>query len=189
MRRIFTDKIAEICVYPRPIKKEPTMNEFHYTPNLLQRSVQRLAMLRSSAWLLSHTLHHLDPPVYRLTGGSATLTSVLSGLPIITLVTTGAKSGQPRAVPLIAIPHANDLYVIASNWGGKSHPAWYYNLRANPECTVEMNGRTLPHTAQEISGETKATVWQTAVRLYPGYAAYQKRAPRDIPVFKLLADS
>jgi len=165
------------------------MNDLRYNPNLIQRSVQRVAALRPSAWLLSHTLHHLDPPVYRLTGGKSTLASLLSGLPVITLVTTGAKSGQPRAVPLIAIPHEGDLCVIASNWGGKSHPAWYYNLRANPECTVEMNGRTLPHTAQEISGETKATVWQTAVRLYPGYAAYQKRAPRDIPVLKLLAVS
>lgn len=165
------------------------MNEFHYAPNLLQRSVQRVAMLRSSAWLLSHTLHHLDRPVYRLNNGRSTATSLLTALPMIILATTGAKSGQPRAVPLIAIPHANDLFVIASNWGGQSHPAWYYNLRANPECTVEMNGRSLPHTAHELTGETKTTVWQTAVRLYPGYAAYKQRTPRDIPVFKLLAGS
>jgi len=165
------------------------MNDLRYKPNLLQRSVQRVAMLRPSAWLLSRTLHHLDPPVYRLTGGKSTLAGLLSGLPVITLVTTGAKSGQPRAVPLIAIPHADDLIVIASNWGGQSHPAWYYNLKAHPACTAEVNGRSLPHTAHELTGEAKTAAWETAVRLYPGYAAYQKRAPRDIPVLKLLAVS
>ena len=165
------------------------MNDLRYNPNLIQRSVQRVAALRPSAWLLSHTLHHLDPPVYRLTGGSTTLTSLLSGLPIITLVTTGAKSGQPRAVPLIAIPHEGDLFIIASNWGGQNHPAWYYNLKAHPECAGEVNGRSHPYTAHELSGDAKTTVWQTAVRLYPGYAAYKQRTTRSIPVFKLLAVS
>lgn len=165
------------------------MNDLRYNPNLIQRSVQRVAALRPSAWLLSHTLHHLDRPVYRLSNGRGTATSLLTALPMIILTTTGAKSGQPRAVPLIAIPHAADLILIASNWGGQSHPAWYYNLRAYPECTVEVNGRAHPHTAHELTGEAKTAAWQTAVALYPGYAAYQKRTTRDIPVLKLLAVS
>ncbi len=165
------------------------MNDLRYNPNLIQRSVQRVAALRPSAWLLSHTLHHLDRPVYRLSKGRSTATSLLTALPMIILTTTGAKTGKPRAVPLIAIPHDDGLILIASNWGGQSHPAWYHNLKAHPECTVEINGRAHPYTAHELTGEAKTAAWQTAVRLYPGYAAYQKRAPRDIPVFKLLADS
>jgi deazaflavin-dependent oxidoreductase (nitroreductase family) len=78
-------------------------------------------------------LHHLDRPVLRLSRGRYSLTRLLAGLPVVTVTTIGAKSGQPRSLPLVALPDGEHVILIASNYGQKHHPAWYYNLRAHPE--------------------------------------------------------
>src|SRR5947209_1572003 len=79
---------------------------------------------------------HLDRPIHRLTRGRHTMGSLLSGLPVVMLTTTGARSGKPRTVPILGIPVQGGVAVIASNWGQQHHPSWYHNLRAHPEAQV-----------------------------------------------------
>ncbi len=154
--------------------------------NWLQKINGRIAMWPMGAQLAARTMHHLDRLVLRLSNGRATAATLLTGLSILSLTTTGAKSGQPRTVPLVAIPHSHDqLVVIASNWGQARHPAWYYNILAHPQVIVTQNGRSRPCLARETEGEEREACWQLAVQTYAGYAAYKRRTTRQIPVILL----
>ena len=162
------------------------MGQLAYRPNAFQRGLQPILRAKASSWFLARTLHHFDRPVLRLSRGRYSVTSLLAGLPVVTVTTIGAKSGQPRSLPLIAVPDGSDVILIASNFGQKHHPAWYYNLHANPEVQLTFEGRTVVYTAFETSGEERARCWQRAVDLYSGYARYKVRAShRHIGVFLL----
>lgn len=150
------------------------------------RLTRKTISTRPIAWLLSHTAHLFDRFLMSLTGGRYSLAALITGLPVINLTTTGAKSGRPRTVPLLGIPDGPNLILIASNWGRGRHPGWYYNLRANPEVQVEADGRTAAYMACEVDGPERERCWQTAVQCYPGYEAYKKWAGgREIPVIVL----
>src|SRR5712692_4720625 len=101
--------------------------------NPMQRAIRRLAASGPGSWFFARVLHHIDRPVFRLTRGRHTLASLLSGLPVVMLTTTGARSGVLRTVPVLGLPTPDGLAVIASNYGQERHPSWYYNLRANPQ--------------------------------------------------------
>ncbi len=155
--------------------------------NWLQRAVIRFAVSFVGATLGSRLMHRLDRLALRLSNGRFTLSTLLTGLEALSLTTTGAKSGRPRTVPLLAIPHRDDQFIlIASNWGQARNPAWYYNIMANPQVEVTRNGRVQPYRAQETSGEQRATCWQIALQTYPGYAIYKQRTTRQIPVILLM---
>ncbi len=114
------------------------------------------------------------------------MTNMLSGLPVVTVTTIGAKSSQPRSLPLVAIPDGENVILIASNYGQKHHPAWYYNLHAHPEVQLTYEGQTVAYMAHETDGDERAYCWQRAVDLYSGYASYKERAgQRQIGVFLL----
>jgi deazaflavin-dependent oxidoreductase (nitroreductase family) len=131
-------------------------------------------------------LHHLDRLSYRLTRGRHTFSSWLSGLPVVMLTTTGARTGQQRTSPVIAVPDGDNLVVIASNWGQRQHPAWYYNLRAHPEATVTVDGVARHVRAHEATGEERDRLWQQDLEVYPGRTTYARRAAnRPIPVVVL----
>ena len=100
--------------------------------NAAQRTIRRLAGTRPMAWLFARTLHHLDGPVLRRRGGRHSVSSALTGLPIVELTTVGARSGKPRTLPLIGVPDEDRLVVVASNYGQPHNPAWYYNLKSQP---------------------------------------------------------
>ena len=156
------------------------------SPNLLQRSVKRIASWTPVVWLLARTLRHLDHGVTRLSGGRTTATSLLTGLPVIYLTTTGAKSGQPRTTPLICGVDGDRLILFATNFGGQKNPAWSYNLRANPLATVAYHGKSAAYHSREATPEERARYWPMADQIYAGYAAYRERAAhREIPVFVL----
>ncbi len=162
------------------------MGDQEHSTNWLYAFNRRLASIRPVAWLFSHTFHHLDRLVIRLSDGRhTTATNLLTGLPIITLTATGAKSGQSRSVPLIGIPDGENILLIASNFGRSFLPAWYHNLKAHPEATVTLGQESKPYLAHEAVGAEWEAGWQTAVSRYAGYAAYQKRAGRHIPVMVL----
>jgi deazaflavin-dependent oxidoreductase (nitroreductase family) len=161
------------------------MTEWRDSPNPVQRVVRRIIATRPAAWLLARTIHHVDGAVMRASGGRATASALFTGLPLITLTTTGAKSGRPRSVPLVGIPDGERLILIASNWGQASHPAWYHNLKANPEVAVTRGGETRSYVARELAGVERKAAWAQAVALYPGYRGYAKRAGREIPIFVL----
>lgn len=157
--------------------------------NLFHRFVQKFASTRPGAWFGAHVLHHFDRAAYRLSGGRATVTSYIAGLPTVVLTTTGAKSGQPRATPLLAIHDPADtrrFALIASNWGQGRHPGWYYNLKANPHASCTIRGVTGAYRAQEAGGEEYDRFWQIASQTYLGYPLYKQRlGQRRIPIMLL----
>ena len=102
------------------------------------------------------------------------------------LTTTGARSGQPRTVPILGIPFSGGVAVIASNFGQRRQPAWYHNLRAHPDAQVVIDGVRRSVRAVEAQGERRAEIWQEGLRVYPGFAQYERRAShRRISVFVL----
>jgi deazaflavin-dependent oxidoreductase (nitroreductase family) len=110
----------------------------------------------------------------------------LAGMPVVTLETTGRKSGEPRRTMLTAPVVDGETVVLVASYGGDSrHPAWYLNLCANPEVAIEMNGRRRDMRARVATADEKAALWPRIVKSYRGYAAYQKRTDRDIPVVLL----
>ncbi len=162
------------------------MGQLVYRPNAFQRGLHPILRTQASSWFLARTLHHFDRPVLRLSRGRYSLSNLLAGMPVVTATTIGAKSGQPRNLPLVAIPDGEQVILIASNFGQKHHPAWYYNLRAHPEVQLTCNGQTVAYTAHETTGEERERCWQRAVDLYSGYALYKERAgQRQIGVFLL----
>jgi deazaflavin-dependent oxidoreductase (nitroreductase family) len=124
------------------------------------------------------------PALLRLSGGR--IGGRIVGMPVVVLTTTGRKTGKPRTVPLTALEHDGHTYVIASKGGDDHHPTWYLNLVATPEVSVQRGGRTEPMVARTLSFEEKAEVWPLVTRAYKGYASYQKRTDREIPVVELV---
>ena len=152
----------------------------------MQQFLQFIPKSKPGAWLFARTLHHFDRPVLRLSRGRYSLTSLLAGLPIVIATTIGAKSGQPRSLPLVAIPDGEHVILIASNFGQQHHPAWYYNLRVHPGVQLTYAGNTVTYLARETDGAERDRCWQRAVDLYSGYARYEERAGRrQIGVFLL----
>jgi deazaflavin-dependent oxidoreductase (nitroreductase family) len=154
--------------------------------NRVQRTIRRVAASGPGSWLASRLLHHIDPPIFRLTRGKHTVSSLISGLPVVFLTTTGARSGKRRTSPVLGFPTAEGLVVIASNYGRAHHPAWYHNLRAHPEGEVSINGQTRGFRAIETHGDQRERIWHEGLTIYPGWSTYQRRATnRRIAVFVL----
>ena len=126
----------------------------------------------------------VHPLLIRLSGGRAG--TKVGGMPVVILTTTGRRSGRPRATPLTAVEHDGRTYVVASYGGDDRHPAWYLNLVAHPQVSVQRDGRTQSMTARVLGPEEKEEVWPVVTRAYKGYAAYQRRTERPIPVVELV---
>jgi deazaflavin-dependent oxidoreductase (nitroreductase family) len=106
-------------------------------------------------------------------------------MPVLLLTTRGRRSGRPRTIALAYLPHEDTFVVIASNGGAPRHPGWYQNLRANPKAQVQIARRVVSVTAREAEGAERERLWMRAVGAYRGYAAYQRRTHRRIPVVVL----
>lgn len=156
---------------------------------MLQKGIQRFASSRFGAWIFSRTLHHFDRAFLMVTGGRTTLTAIMTGLPVVMLFSTGAKSGLLRASPLLGIPDKNipdSFAIVASNWGGRHYPAWYFNLKANPRAAFSAAGERRECLAHEAVGEEYERFWQRASETYMGFPLYKKRAGgRRIPIIVL----
>ncbi len=136
------------------------------------------------AWLIRTFIQPLDHFVYQVSDGRLLFLNAF--LPTMMLVSTGAKSGQLRTVPLLYLRAGSNYVVIASNYGSTSHPSWYHNLRANPACSVQLDGRSIACVARETEGSEREALWRRALVLYSGYQVYQARAgERRIPVIVL----
>ncbi|WP_031467299.1 nitroreductase family deazaflavin-dependent oxidoreductase [Sciscionella sediminilitoris] len=134
------------------------------------------------AWPLARHLANLHAFAYRLTGG---LIGHRSPVPTLLLEHTGAKSGVRRQSPLAYFRDGDDLVVLASKGGYPQHPAWYHNLRANPETTVRVKGRTIPVRARTANPGERRRLWPDAVRHNRSFELYQRRTDREIPVIIL----
>jgi deazaflavin-dependent oxidoreductase (nitroreductase family) len=154
--------------------------------NAIQRAMRRIGASAPGSWLFARVMHHIDRPVFRLTRGRHTMASLVSGLPVVMLTTTGARSGALRTAPVLGLPSADGLAVIASNYGQEHNPGWYHNLRAKPDGHVTVDGVRSVFHASEAQGDTRARIWQEALEVYPGFSVYERRAShRQIAVFVL----
>jgi len=154
--------------------------------NAVQRLFRNAASTPKLARFFSRVLYRLDRPAGRLTGGRTNLTALLTGLPIVELTTTGARTGLPRTMPIVGIPDGDRLVLVASYYGSPRHPAWYHNLRAHPDCTVRLRGEERRMRAYEAEGEERDRLWQLDLTVYPTRARYAEWAPgRRIPVMVL----
>lgn len=143
---------------------------------LVHGLVKRLAASGPGSWFLAPILHRLDAPVIRWSGGRQSLTNWLTGLPVVILTTTGAKSGRPRTLPLVGLLDGPRVVLIASNFGRRSAPGWFYNLKAQPQAELIVAGQAGRYLAREAEDEERERYWRMAVGMYAGFAAYARRA-------------
>ena len=107
------------------------------------------------------------------------------GAPLLLLHTTGAKSGQSRVNPVMYQADGERLAVFASKGGAPTNPDWYYNILANPHAHVEVGTDAFDVIARVAKGEERKRIWQRQKERYPGFAAYERRTSRQIPVIVL----
>lgn len=147
------------------------------------RSAEWLAQRRPVTWFLVNLGPKIDPRLMKLTGGRVRLSG--SG-PTVVVTHTGAKSGKQRTTPLAYFTDGDKVVLIASKGGAPAHPAWYHNLKANPDVQAWTHGEPGAYRAREAEGEERQRLWDLAVTMYSGYAGYQERVPdRLIPVMVL----
>jgi len=108
-----------------------------------------------------------------------------AGRPLFLLTTTGAKSGKPRTMPLVYTTDGDRIVIIASKAGAPTNPDWYHNLVANPVATIEMPDETFQVRATVVEGAERERLYSAQAALMPGFAEYQEKTTRQIPVVVL----
>lgn len=105
--------------------------------------------------------------------------------PLLLLHTTGARTGQDRVVPVVYQAIGDHLAVFASKAGAPTHPDWYHNLLADPRARVELGTETIPVKARVADRDERARIWSRQKELMPGFADYEQKTTREIPVVVL----
>jgi len=121
--------------------------------------------------------------LYEASGG--TEGTELQGRPVIILTSVGAKTSKLRKTALMKVEHEGDYAVVASRGGAPTNPVWYNNLVAHPHVELQDGPVKRDYLAREVFGDEKAVWWERAVETWPGYADYQNKTDRQIPVFVL----
>lgn len=136
--------------------------------------------------MLTQMLWRFHQWAYRTSGGR--LGGRILGMPVLLLTTTGRRSGQPHTTALTYQLEGSSLVVVASNGGARQHPAWYLNLSAHPHASVQIGKERLLVRSHEATSAEYDRLWNRAVQAYRGYATYQTRTTRRIPVVILEPD-
>ncbi|HEY5439625.1 MAG TPA: nitroreductase family deazaflavin-dependent oxidoreductase [Acidimicrobiales bacterium] len=108
------------------------------------------------------------------------------GAPVLLLHTTGAKSGIERVNPMMYLVEDDKIYVFASYAGADNHPDWFHNLKANDTVTIEQGTEEYEATAVEVSRSERDRVYAIQAERFPGFAEYEKKTTRVIPVVELV---
>jgi deazaflavin-dependent oxidoreductase (nitroreductase family) len=127
--------------------------------------------LRTAVWL------------YRRSGGK--VGGTMFGAPVLLLTTIGRKSGRSWTVPLMYQTDGDRWVIIASNGGSARHPAWWFNLRSQPDASIQVGRQTYLVTAVETAGEERERLWRQMADMYKGYDGYARKTTRQIPVVVL----
>jgi len=136
-------------------------------------------------WIKNHVSHYLA------TNGAdgylwdASLGGGKGLVPTLLLTTVGRKSGKTLTLPLIFGRAGSDYVVVASKGGAPSHPAWYFNLEANPEVQVQVKDEKFTAHARTAQDPERAGLWTKMVDIYGPYAQYQTKTDRQIPIVVL----
>jgi deazaflavin-dependent oxidoreductase (nitroreductase family) len=103
-------------------------------------------------------------------------------LPVLLLTTTGRKTGKQRTLPVGYIMDGSDFVITASAGGADKHPSWFFNIRSNPQATIQVKDKHIQVTAEIAGPEKKPELWARLVEVAPNFAGYQKRTSREIPM-------
>lgn len=120
---------------------------------------------------------------YRLTGGK--FAGKVQGLQVLLLMTTGRKTGKIRTTPLGHFEYGGGYVIIASNAGFDTYPAWFHNLKSNPQATIQVGNEWLDVKAEIAEADMRNQLWAQLIKLSPSYANYAARTRREIPMIIL----
>jgi deazaflavin-dependent oxidoreductase (nitroreductase family) len=134
----------------------------------------------SPLWKVFEALTRVNVVAYRLTGGK--VGGRLGKAPILLLHHRGARSGAERVSPLIYLPDGEDAVIVASKGGTDRHPAWFHNLRANPDTVVEIGRERRRVRARVAEPAERERLWPLVVGIYRSYESYQTYTERTIPL-------
>ena len=174
------------CFYDPGIGLAADLGYDFERPNLVQRSLARVATTRFMSAVARRVMPALDRLVLDRSHGATTATAWLIGLPAIWVTTTGARTGERRTVPLLGVPFEDTLAILGTRFGHRDTPAWVYNLMADPVAEVRFNDTVVAAVARLAGPDEEHLIWERAASAYPGYALYTDRAAhRRIRVFVL----
>jgi deazaflavin-dependent oxidoreductase (nitroreductase family) len=133
---------------------------------------------------LMAVLARIPVALQRLSGGRLKM----HGQPLLLLTTVGARTGQPRTSMVAQFPESDGSTLIVASFGGAAkHPAWYFNLAKHPDQVfIDRNGGRIRVQPISLSGAEREAAWQQIVRTAPGFAEYQRKTDREIPVVRLV---
>lgn len=143
--------------------------------------IGKFAMTPIGQWYLRHVSPRVDPALMRRTRGR--VSSIGTWPRFVLLTHTGAKSGIERTTPLIYFTDGDRVILVASNYGGSRHPAWYHNVLANPTVTLCGGGYEGRFVGHEVTGAEYDRLWALAKQWNPGYNMYEASSgDRRIPL-------
>jgi deazaflavin-dependent oxidoreductase (nitroreductase family) len=149
----------------------------------VEKGLQAFAQTRLGGKLFISVFPAIDKKLMPVTRGKL---STGLGQPVVLLHARGAKSGVERTTPLLATKQGERIVLIASKAGAVKHPAWFHNVRANPEVDLTLDGVRRPMRARVAEGDERERLFAMACDNYSGFATYQRRAgTRVIPVVVL----
>jgi deazaflavin-dependent oxidoreductase (nitroreductase family) len=119
---------------------------------------------------------YLADPAGRSTGAGP------SGLPTLLLTCIGRKSGAKRTTPLIFMQNGEDMVIVGSLAGYDTHPAWYHNVSANPECWVQLDDRKMTAVARDATDEEREKLWPELAAMFPAWGFFQKQTDRPFSI-------
>ena len=140
--------------------------------------------LADRSWPLLRRLMAGHATVYRATGGLVGHRFPGSP-PMLLLDHVGARSGKARTSPLVYARDGDDVILVASKGGYPKNPAWFHNLMANPDTTIQIGSRRQPVHARVAAPDERERLWALAVSVYGGYEGYRRRTERQIPLVVL----
>ncbi len=148
-----------------------------------KRAFHAFGTSNAGRWYGINIASKIDPPLLKLTRGRFATTSAL---PLVVLHVRGRRSGELRHVPLVYFTDGEDVILVASSFGRAKHPAWYLNLRANPDVQLTAGGVTGDYHATQVEGPERDRLYALAEQNYAGYGDYEVLAgEREIPVMSL----
>lgn len=120
---------------------------------------------------------YLTNPAGRSTGGGAS-----NGLPIMLLTTIGRKSGEKRTTPLVFLQDGNNVVIVGSLAGYDSHPAWYHNVTANPNCWIQLDDRKSVAVARDATDAERKALWPKLIAVFPPWGFFQDQTDRPFSI-------
>ena len=120
---------------------------------------------------------------FRANGGN--VGGGFDGAPMLILHTRGAKTGEERVHPVVYQPVGDGFAIFASKGGAPTNPAWFHNLTVNPDVKIEVGTDTIDVRARVLEDEARAPIWEKQKQLMPGFAEYEQKTSRQIPVVLL----